>query len=265
MLLNQIANKVDTSENIVKGVGKKGFNLIENQIDKLHGPWNREKVEKYGEMFGLEIRGPRDILDNLKAEVEIRFEDQINDLEEILETSFIFIEDSVDQIEELLESVGEYVPDLLEGIPLVSELLLGVRLLSEIKNVNDDFKELSSDKKARINAVKVLVFCSKNSVNVVMGFIGSTAGAAAGGAIGTVAPGPGNIIGGAVGGTIGTIGGLVSAKHINKFLLPHSTEISYKLLNLKKEDLFYYKNKNKIDLIGLNLKTSKEKYNELLN
>lgn len=231
-----------------------------NKIMKIfkHEDGLRRELNKENrlEMFGYDTLGPRDIgeyLLDLINEPNMIFEDTIEiikSVENSIDQSFIYIDGSMDEIADVMEHMGMQVPESLDMLPLVSELILGVRLLLDIKAVNDDFEGISSNQKVNIAAAKALVTMSKFGVTITLTSLGSLAGGAGGGMIGGV--------GAIVGAPVGALTGGVAAGYINKRVAPHAQELSYKLLNLQKEDLLYYKNKKRVDDIGRRLLNFRE-------
>ncbi len=144
-----------------------------------------------------------------------------------------FTEEVGDKLEVLAENCGIDVPDELGDIlPYVKEVVLGIRLLIDIVNVQRDFSRLKMDNKAKLAAFKVLVLFSKFGVTAVLSTVGTALGA---------------IAGGAVGGAAGGICGTVSAGLINKEIQPYIKEIVPKLLCIDQDDMVYYSNKKRID------------------
>ena len=74
----------------------------------------------------------------------------------------------------------------------------------------------------------------------------------AGTAAGSVLPGPGNLIGGIV----GSIGGAGIGMYLNKHLQPHMLNLALDITALTNDDLFYYKNKPRIDTVAWNFQTT---------
>lgn len=72
-------------------------------------------------------------------------------------------------------------------------------------------------------------------------------GGVGGGALGTALPGIGNLIGG-IGGTIVGAG---MGMYLNRHLQPHMLSLALNITGLNHNDLFYYKNKVRIDEVAL--------------
>ena len=70
-------------------------------------------------------------------------------------------------------------------------------------------------------------------------------------AAGSVIPGPGNLVG--VG--LGIATGMGMGMYLNKHLQPHMLDLALDITGLTRDDLFYYKNKPRIDEIALSFHT----------
>lgn len=185
--------------------------------------------------------------------------EEISKLPEIVDVDlgFDLVAGSMEEIENVMSNMlGIDLPEGLDFLPGASELVLGIRLLMDIKAVNKEFVGMPNDQKKNIMAAKALVTLSKFGVTTTL----TSVGAITGGAIGVHFAG----IGAAVTGPIGAIAGGFVAREINKTIAPHAQEISYQLLNLNKDDIFYFKNKNRIDDIGLKLLNTKNRLREEL-
>lgn len=152
-------------------------------------------------------------------------------------SNYEFTQEVKDGLETLRENLGIDVPDEIFALaPYSTEIILGTRLLFDLASVNRDFKQVQATDKARLGAVKVLILFSRFGVNTILGIAGSSVGTA-------VAPGLGTAIGGVSGVVLGSI--------INKKIAPYSLNIAYALLRLNEEDVFYYKNMDKIHNLAL--------------
>jgi hypothetical protein len=235
------------------------YQLTGAGLKKLFQDSDGFKNAKYQEMFSEnflheERMGPRDIQefisDNVNEAMHPIFENVSEYMElfvDVVDQSFVYLSGSMDELENIMEQIGIEMPEGLDFIPGASELILGVRLLLDIKRVNNEFVGISQDKKINIAAAKALVIMSKFGVSITLVSLGTAAGGAGGGMLGGV--------GAIIGAPLGAITGGVTAGYINKKIAPYAQELSYKLLKLEKEDLFYYKNKARIDEIGHRLRS----------
>ena len=93
-------------------------------------------------------------------------------------------------------------------------------------------------------------------ISAVVAISGGQAGAAAGGLIGSVVPGVGNAAGGIGGGIGGSIAGAGMGILLNRRLQPKMLDLALDITGLTNDDLFYYKNKQRIDEIGDSIQSS---------
>ena len=61
-------------------------------------------------------------------------------------------------------------------------------------------------------------------------------------------------IGNLVGGIVGTLGGAGLGMYLNKHLQPHMLNLALDITGLDHDDLFYYKNKVRIDEVALSFR-----------
>ncbi|MEX0775002.1 MAG: hypothetical protein WD042_04725 [Phycisphaeraceae bacterium] len=144
-----------------------------------------------------------------------------------------------DGVSLLAENFGIDVPDALgDLLPYVTEVVLGIRILCDVVRTERDFRTLSLDDRGRMHAMKALVLFQRFGISSVC--------TAAGGAAGTAIL-PGLVTAG------GAVGGALVAAYLNKKLRPHTLELAMWLLRVTESDLFYLRNKLRIDQIGASL------------
>lgn len=253
MLLSHIIEELT-----VNGTGMISKKVLKSVL-KDNSVWQREKYKEAisEHVFNEEKFGPNDILANVAEQVEeftLSIIDQMPDFPEILDMNldFSFVTDSMEEIENVMSNMmGIDLPEGLDLLPGASELILGIRLLLDIKAVNKEFTGMPNDKKKNIMAAKALVTISKFGVTTTL----TSIGAIAGGAVGAHFAG----IGAAITGPAGAIAGGFAARKINKTIAPHAQDIAYQLLDLNKVDIFYFKNKVRIDDIGIGLLNMKKR------
>ena len=125
------------------------------------------------------------------------------------------------------------------------------RLIYNAVKTEKTFKAADRTTKNKIQVVQTLTLMSRMGVTTAL----ATAGGMGGGAIGSVFPGVGNLIGGIV----GTIGGAGMGMYLNKHLQPHMLNLALDITGLTNDDLFYYKNKPRIDTVATNFqRTARE-------
>lgn len=233
------------------------YQLTGAGLKKLFQASDEFKKVKFQEMISEDFLneerfGPRDVqefvtekVNEMMSPIIENVSDYMELLVDVLDQSFVYLSGSMDELENVMEQMGIDLPEGLDLLPGASELILGVRLLLDIRRVNNEFVGISNDKKVNISAAKALVTMSRFGVSLTLISIGTAAGGAGGGMLGGV--------GAIIGAPLGAITGGVAAGYINKKIAPYTRELSYKLLKLEKEDLFYYRNKVRIDEIGQRL------------
>ena len=155
-------------------------------------------------------------------------------------SNYDFTEGVKENLETLVGNLGIDVPDSLgDVLPYVGEIVLGIRLILDLIEVQKSFANISATDKAKLSGVKAIVLFSRFGITSTCAAIGSVAG-------GLIGP-----LGAPVGGILGAI---ISSK-LNKKLKPKMLELALKLLNLKEEDMFYYNNKKKIDKLALSFRS----------
>jgi hypothetical protein len=156
-------------------------------------------------------------------------------------SNYDFTEGVKENLETLVGNLGIDVPDSLgDVLPYVGEIVLGIRLILDLIEVQKSFANISATDKAKLSGVKAIVLFSRFGITSTCAAIGSVAG-------GLIGP-----LGAPVGGILGAI---ISSK-LNKKLKPKMLELALKLLNLKEEDMFYYNNKKKIDKLALSFRSA---------
>ncbi len=150
-------------------------------------------------------------------------------------------DESGDVLAQVADAIGFDIPEGLGDLPGITEIILGVRLVMDIVKVNGDYKQVTSDKKTRIAGVKALVLFSRFGVTSVLTLTGTAVGTA-------VVPVLGSLIGG--------IGGAMAASKINKVIKPQMNDIAMGLVGLTEEDLFYYRNYDRVNNLALRFRNS---------
>ncbi len=136
-------------------------------------------------------------------------------------------------------NLGFDVPDeIADVVPYVSEIVAGLKLIATIKAVKKDYSAITRDERNRVYILKTLVVISKFGVTSVCGYVGLAGGTAINVGIGSV---------------VGGIAGVTGGYFINRKLTPHLNGLFLEVLDLSEEDLFYFKNKSKLDEIGRSL------------
>ena len=147
----------------------------------------------------------------------------------------------------LSDNLGIDIPDgWLEFLPGAAALLAAVSLISGALETERQFRDVDRTHKNKLQVVKALTVMSRFGISTVFATVGGTLGTAAGSA----APGVGN----AVGGIAGSGAGATAGWWVNRRLKPHMLSLALDITGLSHGDLFYFKNKVRIDELGLRLR-----------
>ena len=176
---------------------------------------------------------------------------QVDNFEASPSISFLEVEGAEDGLTAVSDNMGIDVPDgAAELLPYVGAIVAGSRLIYSVISTERKFKDADRTTKNKIQVVQTLTLMSRMGVSAVLAITGGQAGAAAGGLIGSVVPGVGNAAGGVGGGIGGSIAGAGMGILLNRRLQPHMLDLALDITGLTNDDLFYYKNKQRIDEIG---------------
>ena len=152
-------------------------------------------------------------------------------------------------LELLSDNMGIDIPDGIGDIlPYAGAILGGARLVYSVIRTEKEFKAADRTTRNKIQVVQSLTVMSRLGVTTVL----ATAGGAGGTAIGSIIPGPGNIIGGIVGSLTGAGMGMYLSRHLQ----PHMLNLALDITGLTNDDLFYYKNKPRIDTVAWSFQTT---------
>jgi hypothetical protein len=157
---------------------------------------------------------------------------------DIGESNLEFTQGIEENLEVLFQNLGIDVPDSLgDVLPIVGEVVLGIRLLLDVVSVERGFKQVTLPDRSRVHALKALMLMSRFGVSRVMMSIGA--------GIGATLPGPGPVV--------GAIGGTATSMILNNRLKPHAMNIAMMLAGVDEDYIFYFKNKPAVDHIGASL------------
>ena len=153
-----------------------------------------------------------------------------------------------DGLETLSANKGIDIPDgVVDIVPYAAAIVGGARLIYGVLKTEREFEVADRTTKNRIQVVQTLTLMSKMGVSTVL----ATAGGMGGASAGSLVPGIGN----AVAGVVGTVIGAGMGMYLNKHLQPHMLDIALNITGLTQDDLFYYKNKPRIDEVGFKFRT----------
>ena len=175
------------------------------------------------------------------------------------------LEGSVEEgLDLLIGNLGIDIPDgVMEIIPYAAAIMAGARLIYGALKAEKEFKTADRTTKNKIQVVRTLTLMSRMGPKTILSIVGGKGGAMVGGvagaSVGTVVPGVGNAIGGTVGtiggGIAGVAGGYRMGNYLSKHLEPHMLNLALNITRLTHDDLFYYKNKPRIDDLALTFET----------
>lgn len=156
---------------------------------------------------------------------------------------YLLVEGIGDGLETLSGNMGIDIPDgVVDLIPYAPAIVGGVRLIHSFLTTERDFSAADRTTRNQIQVVQTLTLMSRMGVATVLASMGGMVG----GTAGTAIPGVGNVVAGVAGTAIGAGAGM----YLNKHLRPQMLEIALNLTGLTEDDLFYYKNKQRIDDVG---------------
>lgn len=145
-----------------------------------------------------------------------------------------------DGLDTLSSNLGIDVPDGVgDIIPYAGAVIAGARLVHSVLKTEREFQAADRTTLNKIQVVQSLTLMSRFGVTTTL----ATAGGMGGGALGTAVPGVGNLVGGIGGSLLGAGVGM----YLNHHLQPHMLNLALDITNLTHDDLFYYKNKPRID------------------
>ena len=111
-----------------------------------------------------------------------------------------------------------------------------------------EFKAVERSTRNKIHVVQTLTLMSRMGISAAL----SAAGGIGGTSLGTAIPGVGNL----VGGIAGTVAGAGMGMYLNRHLQPKMLDLALNITGLTHDDLFYFKNKQRIDDTALNIRDS---------
>ena len=154
-----------------------------------------------------------------------------------------------DGLSTLSDNLGLDIPDgIADLVPYAPIIIGGLRLIWGAIKTENEFKTVDRTTKNKIQVVQTLTLMSRAGVPAVF-----AAGGGAGGlAIGSAVPFLGNLVGG-IGGAL--VGGGVG-KYVNTKIEPQMLKLGLNITGLTSDDLFYYKNKSRIDTAAFSFQTT---------
>ena len=206
------------------------------------------EAERAGEILDLVENSP-DIHFALGDEIYSEVYASTSDiLEQIVDIGpdYLLVEGITDGLDTLSSNLGIDVPDGVgDIIPYAGAIIAGARLVHSVIKTEKEFKAADRTTRNKIQVVQSLTLMSRMGITTAL----ATVGGMGGGALGSMVPGVGNLIGGIA----GTVGGAGMGMYLNRHLQPHMLNLALNITGLTNYDLFYYKNKPRIDTVGLSL------------
>ena len=154
---------------------------------------------------------------------------------------------ATDGLDTISSNLGIDVPDsVVEIVPYAGAILAGARLVYGILQTEKQFSAADRTTKNKIQVVQSLTLMSRMGITTVLATVGGMGGTAAGSFI----PFVGNL----VGGIAGTVAGAGMGMYLNKHLEPRMLDLALDIAGLTNDDLFYYKNKERIEDVALSFR-----------
>ena len=250
-----------------------GFQNVEIAPDPTQPIWDISAISESGEEVFIQVKTGAasygaDVVDAMEASPDVPFLvnteiynwisanhphllGQVDNFEATSVTGYHQVEGMEDGLTTLSDNMGIDVPGgVTDLLPYVGAIIAGARLIYSVVSTERNFKDADRTTRNKIQVVQTLTLMSRMGVSAVLAITGGQAGAAAGGLIGSVVPGIGNAAGGIGGGIGGSIAGAGMGILLNRRLQPHMLDLALDITGLTNDDLFYYKNKQRIDEIG---------------
>ena len=258
---------------------QRGFQNVEIAADPTQPIWDISAIGDNGEQIlfqvktGSENYAP-DVVDAMESSPNVEFLvnteiynwvssnhshllGRLGNFEAAFGPEYQQVEGVEDGLTTLSDSMDIDVPDgATDFLPYVGAIVAGARLIYSVVSTERNFKDADRTTKNKIQVVQTLTLMSRMGVSAVLAITGGQAGAAAGGLIGSVVPGVGNAAGGIGGGIGGSIAGAGMGILLNRRLQPQILDLALDVTGLTNDDLFYYKNKQRVDYIGDSIQSS---------
>ena len=160
---------------------------------------------------------------------------------------YLLVNGIQDGLSTLSDNLGIDVPDGIgEILPVAGQIFAAARLIYGALRTEREFKAADRTTRNKIHVVQTLTLMTRMGVSATLAAVGGMAGTAAGSAI--------PLVGNLLGGIVGTVGGAGMGMYLNQRLQPHMLNLALDITGLTNDDLFYYKNKPRIDQVALNFR-----------
>lgn len=252
---------------------ERGFQNVSIAEDPTQPIWDISAIGENGEQFFFQVKTGAasygtDVIEAMEASPDIQFLvntdiynwissnhshllGHLGNFEADLAAPYEYVEGIEDGLNTLSDNMGIDVPDgVVDLLPYAGAIIAGTRLIYSVVSTERQFQETDRNTRNKIQVVQTLTLMSRMGISAVMAIAGGQGGAAAGGLLGSVVPGIGNAAGGLAGGIAGSLGGVGMGMYLNRRLQPRLLDMALDITGLTSDDLFYYKNKRRIDEIG---------------
>ena len=156
------------------------------------------------------------------------------------------VKDVKDGLQTLSDNMGIDIPDGAGDIvPYAAAIIAGSRLIYNVIRTEQQFKAADRTTRNKIQVVQTLTLMSRMGVSTVLAMAGGKGGALAG----SVIPGAGTL----VGSVAGSIAGAGIGMYLNRHLQPRMLDIALDITGFTHDDLFYYKNKTRVEELAESL------------
>ena len=136
--------------------------------------------------------------------------------------------------------MGIDVPDgLVDAIPYATAIIAGAGLAYGVLHTERQFSAADRTARNKIQFVQAMTLMSRVGVSSTLAMVGGAGGALVGSSV--------PLVGSLVGGVTGSMAGAGMGMYLNKHLEPHMLHLALDITGLTADDLFYYKNKVRID------------------
>ena len=252
---------------------ERGFQNVSIAEDPTQPVWDISAIGENGEQIFFQVKTGAasygtDVVEAMEASPNVQFLvnseiyhwisfnhphllGQVDNFEAGLAAPYEYVEGIEDGLTTLSDNMGLDVPDgAVNLLPYAGAIVAGARLIYSVVSTERKFKDADRTTKNKIQVVQTLTLMSRMGVSAALAIAGGQAGAAAGGVMGSIVPGVGNAAGGLGGGIAGSLGGVGVGMYLNRRLQPHLLDLALDITGLTGDDLFYYKNKRRIDEVG---------------
>ena len=159
---------------------------------------------------------------------------------------FALVADVKDGLETLSDNMGIDIPDGVgDFVPYAAAIIASARLIYSVIRTEQQFKAADRTTRNKIQVVQSLTLMSRMGVSTVLTMVGGKGGALAS----SVVPGVGTVVGGVAGALAGAGIGI----YLNRHLQPRMLDIALDITELTHDDLFYYKNRERVEKLAESL------------